>query len=231
MRYLLVVGFACEVYRREPRARIFVGDTLIDEFYILPHRTSVFTSDKFFLNRYILQPFSVQELLNFNTKDLPLLKFYEIGIKKKCNRLELRIDIENNDSNATNGFLTKSTLIKLEKLFFFPYSKKILSHLNQIKTKNRISNNYAWYKRTKHSIFSIIRNVKWYGNNKKLIDSSNGFEKIPIGGSGYFHCELFKKYGIFITQSIKPHRFHLDYEFIDYFFNKYKQYVNQRNYN
>ena len=38
MKYLLVVGFACDIYRQEPRARIFIRDKLIDEFYILPHK-------------------------------------------------------------------------------------------------------------------------------------------------------------------------------------------------
>ena len=34
MKYLLVVGFHCDVYRREPRARLFFNDKLIDEFNI-----------------------------------------------------------------------------------------------------------------------------------------------------------------------------------------------------
>ena len=46
MRYLLVVGFACEVYRREPRARIFVGDKLIDEFTISHSTDNLFTLKK-----------------------------------------------------------------------------------------------------------------------------------------------------------------------------------------
>lgn len=230
MRYLLLVGFDCQIYRQKPQARIFVGDKLIDEFCISPHCNDGFLSNNYFANVHRLQPFSYKEYVNFSIKEITFLKFYEIEIEKKCNRLELRIDINNNDSNITNGFYTKSTYIKLKRLFFFPYSKNILSHLYQIKIKNSIGKNYAWYKRTKHTIFNIIRNVKWYGKNKQLIDSTN-FEHHNIGGSGYFHCELYKKYGIFIPPSIKPNRFNLDYYLIDYFFNKYKQYANQRNCN
>ena len=36
MKYLLVVGFHCDVYRREPRARLFFNDKLIDERYNKP---------------------------------------------------------------------------------------------------------------------------------------------------------------------------------------------------
>ena len=40
MKYLLVVGFACDVYRQEPRARIFVDNKLIDEFNIQHHESN-----------------------------------------------------------------------------------------------------------------------------------------------------------------------------------------------
>ena len=65
MRYLLVVGFACEVYRKEPRARIFVGDKLIDEFYI-PHHKDILPNviKEFQQNKHILQPFSRIEEFN-----------------------------------------------------------------------------------------------------------------------------------------------------------------------
>ena len=46
MRYLLVVGFACDVYRREPRARIFVGDKLIDEFLVSHEKDKLTNTQK-----------------------------------------------------------------------------------------------------------------------------------------------------------------------------------------
>ena len=32
--YLLVVGFICNVYRKEPKVRLFLNEKLIDEFNI-----------------------------------------------------------------------------------------------------------------------------------------------------------------------------------------------------
>jgi hypothetical protein len=227
MRYLLVVGFACEVYRKEPRARIFVGDKLIDEFYIPPHKDTLTDNAKRkFLQQ--LQPFSTKEHTNTRTKNLPTLKFYEIEIEQNYNRLKLRIDIENDDSNSTNGFITKSTLLQLQPLYFFPYNKKFLSFLDKIKIKNRIGKNYAWYRRRKNIFFEIFRNTVWHGKNKQVIIID---ESCNIGGSGYFHCELVKKYGVFVSQSIKSNRYELNYSLLNYFCDKYEQYANQGNIN
>ena len=138
MKYLLVVGFSCDMYRKKPRARIFVDDKLINEFDI-PHQKNnlKIAIEKFFLNRHTLKPFSKDnEFFNLKIKNFPSLQFYEIEIEQKKEQLKLRIDIENNDSNSTNGFITKSTLLNFQLLYFFPYNIKILSHLNTIRMKN-----------------------------------------------------------------------------------------------
>ena len=70
MRYLLVVGFHCDVYRKEPQARIFFGNKLIDEFYIPNCKDTLPTVIKeFSQNRHILQPFSENEWTNIYTKN------------------------------------------------------------------------------------------------------------------------------------------------------------------
>ena len=70
MKYLLVVGFACDVYRQEPRARIFVGNKLIDEFYI-PHHKDTLTPaiKKFRQDKQLLQPCSELERVNIQIKN------------------------------------------------------------------------------------------------------------------------------------------------------------------
>jgi hypothetical protein len=225
MKYLLVVGFSCEVYRKEPRARIYVGDKLIDEFLISHHKDTFIDAKKNFLQ---LQPLPSDKFNNMMIRNLPPLRFYEIEIPKKYNQLKLRIDVDNDDSNSTNGFITKSTLLKLQSLYFFPYNKKILLYLDKIKTKNRIGKNYAWYRRQKCCIFDIADNTKYYRISKESI-SLFPAEKIKthdIGGSGYFDCELVKKYGIFIPQLIKSRRFILGLPLLNYLYDKYEEYAN-----
>jgi hypothetical protein len=235
MRYLLVVGFACDVYRQEPRARIYVGDKLIDEFYIR-HQEDIISADinNHYQNNHILKPIKTN---NFYIKNLPHLRFYEIEVEPYQNKLELRINIENSDSNYNNGFITKSTLLKLQIFYFFPYNKKLLSILSKMMIKNRKNkNNYAWHRRYKSQIFNLDYIAEWHGKNGKILESTNNnnfknkqLKITNIGGDGVFTCKLIKKYKIFIAKFSKAHRYSLNRVFIDYLYDKYQQHANQRN--
>jgi hypothetical protein len=236
MKYLLVVGFNCEVYQQEPLTRIYINNNLIDEFNILENKNnlqSIF--DNYFdlnQNKDFLKPFShVNDFLPLQIKNLPPLRFYEIDVDPREELLQIRINIDNNDSNYNNGFMTKSTLLKLQVLYFFPYDQKILSYFNAIKTKNRIGTNYAWYKRYKNMLFDIVRHSTWYGKNEQIIDSSKKkiLEFHNIGGEGYINCNLVKKYGIYIPKLVKSNRYDIDFSFLKYLYDKYQQHENQRN--
>ena len=230
MKYLLVVGFSCDVYRQGPRARIFLGDKLLDEFYIQHHRNSLYLAlEKFHSSTYILQPLPniLTELNNMMVKNLPPLRFYEIEMDKQLKELELRIDIDNSDSNYNNGFITNSTLLQLEMCYFFPYDKRLLSRLIKIRKKNVTNKNYASYWNSKNIIFRLSSNgIEWIGKNKQKFKPS-GYN---IGGDGYFSCKLVKKYGIFISKLSQSYRYHLfGTAIFEYLIDKYQQYANQRN--
>lgn len=235
MRYLLVLGFNCDVYRQEPRARIFVGNQLIDEFYINHHPDTLsIAKNKFGQDNHTLQPYRDIEQIDLQIKNFPPLKFYEIELPETLDILEIRIEIKNNDSNYVNGFMTNSTLIRLQECYFFPSNKKLMARLFEIRNKNRLTQNYAWYRAEKSIRFNFIRNgMQWQGKNGQIVDyTSTKLKHNNIGGDGVFTCKLEKKYGIFIKLSqLYSYRFNLDYSFIDYFFNKYEQYANQRNTN
>lgn len=236
MRYLLVVGFHCEVYKREPRARIFVGDRLIDEF-LIPHSPAddsiISLNQLFFKNLHPLQPWYPKEIINGKYFLFPPLKLYELEIERQQEQLKLLIDIENTDSNYTNGFITKSTLINLKIFYFFPLDKKILLRLEKIR-KNQLLKNYTAVYKWTNNIFDIMSTgIKWHGKNKQVVadKEDQAISGHKLGGSGYFSCELTKKYGIFIKKLKKVHRYKLQKSFINYFLDKYKEYENQRNNN
>ena len=234
MRYLLVVGFSCDVFKQEPQARIFVGDQLIDEFKISKHNDTLNTAVKnFFQNKHILQPFLISELRNIQIKNFPPLRFYSVEIGNTLDRTELRIEIENSDSNLTNGFITKSTLIKLQVCFFFPLHQKLLFRLNKIKKKNRSLQNYAWYCVNENFLFDLKRNgLCWKGKNGQMFKTdSKNLALLKIGGDGFFTCELEKKYQILINKIRKPYRHNFDYNLVDYLLNKYIEYAHQRDSN
>jgi hypothetical protein len=236
MRYLLVVGFACEVYRREPLARLFMQNKLIDEFYIQHHKDTLDTDfEKFSENIHILQKnlLAIDSHLKVRMKNFPPLRFYEVEIDQSNNdMLELRIDINNNDTNYNNGFMTSSTFIKLQVFYFFPLNEKLLTRLNKIMIKNKFNKNYNWSQSNQNFIFNLtINGVEWKGKNGKNFNNlkNNIFHKHKIGGDGHFTCILVKKYGIFMSILSKSYRYNFNKIFLDHFYNKYRQYANQRN--
>lgn len=231
MRYLLVVGFYCEVYRKEPRARIFVGDRLVDEFSI-PHTPSnLYRSlHEFGEKCHPLQPYAYAEMDNLWIKHHPPLKFYELQIDDEISNLAIRIDIDNHDSDYSNGFMTRSTLIRLEMCNFFPLEHIILQRFKKIIDKRRISENYAWYRSFKNIVFDLGRyGMCWQGENgKKIINTKNILSRHNIGGDGSYVCNLIKKYGILIPTLARASRHTFNYSVTDYLFDKYFQHANQR---
>jgi len=234
MRYLLVVGFSCDVFKQEPQARIFVGDQLIDEFYIQYYKDTLGPAEKEFQkNTNILKPLTNSLFANLFKKNLPPLRFYEVEIDTKLDKSELRIEMINSDSNYTNGFITCSSLIKLQVCHFFPLHKKLLLRLEKIKHKNRLTQNYAWYRINGNFLFDLIRNgLCWKGKNAQMFNTdSKNLALLKIGGDGVFTCELEKKYQILINKTKKPYRHTFDEIIVDYLLNKYIEHANQRNRN
>lgn len=232
MRYLLVLGFTCKFYRREPQARIYLNDQLIDDFHIpCEFDGSLKSMPKYNHNIHILKPNTDSKNYNLWIQNLPPLKFYELEIDKKIKNVTLLIKINNADSNYTNGFITNSTLIKLRICYFFPLEKKVLLRLDEIKNKNIISKNYSWYKSDKNKIFDLATNgMCWKGLNEQIFETPHfPLQFIDIGGDGMFLCHLYKKYGIIIPKLLNPSRYNFSSSRTNYFFDKYQQYENQRN--
>ena len=121
MRQLLMLGFYCEAYRREPLCRVYVNDLLMDEFNIphTPRNTPFIKLDPAFwsLEHYQLQP---------NPTFLKLIEFDD-----NCGRfLNLRVEIQNNDNNHTNGFMTQYTRVMLCQCWLA--SKNVWEKFDQI---------------------------------------------------------------------------------------------------
>jgi hypothetical protein len=234
MRYLLVVGFACDIYKKEPQARIFLNNRLLDEFQILYYKDTLGTTmKKFWENTHVLQPVLLNEIHALQKKNFPPLRFYEIDIDNNLDQIELRVEIKNSDNNYTNGFMTSSTLLKLQLCYFFPLNQKLLLRLVKFRKKNFVNKNYAWYASNQNIIFKLSDNgIQWHNNEKEIKIFSLKDSVSNIGGDGYFSCTLVKKYGIFISKLIQPYRYNLfGTPIIDYLIDKYKQHANQRSIN
>jgi hypothetical protein len=233
MKYLLVLGFACDVYRKEPHTRIFFGDKFIDEFHIKNFKDNLLTArENFLAGKHVLQPYSSADYLDNISKNLPPIRFYEIDLDQIKNQDELRIEIKNADSNYNNGFMTCSTVVKLQTCYFFPLDKKLICRLADISKKKIFKQNYAQCRKQKRGCFDLTqRALKWHGENGTTLDSKDTVLKhYKIGGNGYFSCKFIKKYEIFIPEVCKSYSLNLFTIWIDYFIHKYEQYAHKRNF-
>jgi len=241
MKYLLVLGFICKVYKKEPLARIYVGKKLIDEYNITAHDDDWFYN--FQQKHHILQPNLTSQFENLHLKNIPPLKIYELEIDEKQEDITFSIEIINDDNNYNNGFMTKSTLIQLRIFYFFPYNLKLLSKLEKIYNKNKISKNLAWYYSGRCNLFdTCLKHMTWNKKNKEeVILRNKTLSHYQVGGSGYFTCKRYKKYGILISKLFKSYRFAMNridpgvgsYELkstLNFMIDKYQQHENKRNF-
>lgn len=230
MKYLLVVGFACEVYKKEPRARLFFNEKLIDEFYIA-HQI-----EKKFINRlenlkHPLEPRFGKIIDEYILNTLPPLRFYSIDVDDRLKKVSISIDIDNDDSNYTNGFETHSTKLQFTVLSLLPVDRKIYEWFF-IKARNKkyTTEKYAWYQKKKYNhFFSLRRDLTWLGRNGQKFDKVVGY---TIGGSGYFNCEVIKKYGILLGKIQYPkyaYIYSTQPDLNQILYDKYEKHANQRN--
>ena len=146
MRQLLMLGFYCEVYRREPLCRVYIDEMLVDEFNI--SRASLeypWTPDmKLDPSYWTPEDYSMQS----NTPFLKFIDFDDAGRKI----LDIRIEIHNDDNNYANGFMTRYTRVQLCNCYLAPV--RVWEEFDQIM--------YGWK-------FSR-RNWQKYFGHKKITD-------------------------------------------------------------
>ena len=216
MKYLLCMGFFCNVYKVEPKVRIFLNDILIDEV-TLEHQ------DKIFANRET-HFLCNTPLGDSPLKNLPKFFIYNIDIDDDWKKIKLKLDVDNDDSNYSNGFMTKSTLLILDYFFLLPENKNLYFKFKDWRRKKMISADYAWFCSHNRDLFSYATSLLWHQNERKKLEIGE-----CVGGSGYFECELHKKYKIFMPNLPQPYRFSLQEKLIEYIYDKYSENENQRN--
>lgn len=215
-----MVMLDCEIYKKAPRIRIYICDQLIDEFILEKNNKQLSNTAE-----HVLAPVSNTDLIK-SFKDAPL-RFYELDLSSFSDTLNLKIYVDNNDSNYCNGFLSKSTLIQIRECYFFPLNKRVMEKINLINSKRLLSKNYAWFRKEKNQILPFNPHIEWRADNGQIFTKCDFY----IGGSGYFQCKFVKKYKIFIPKLLHPYRGHIAKIRVNYFYNKYIEYAYQRNSN
>lgn len=286
MKQVIFLGFHCQIYKKAPIARIYVGDVMIDEievpeFYIdeyIKDGHLSFQTDKsldlYELKKKDWSPIDLSPNIynNIHILDSPwyLKKFSFSKFEDICNKLDplyktkekikhpkifvyiiddnilkqsqgkIRIEIKNTDSNYSNGFMTRSTLLYLSVFYIIPYAlledpinytQRFLDMFSRGSTACDIKKIFLFYK---------LR-LEWPKNfNHKFVVGQKGVDKKAVenvvGGDAKFQIEMKKKYGIYWPKDINTigffwtNRFFIK-DFVVPLSNKYKQDENQRSVN
>jgi len=267
MRQLLILGFHCKIYKKSPLIRVFADDQFLDEFE-LPATEYDETKNQNILKEITHTRDNELEYKAFdhpnarvdtdkNLKDIskikisnPFLAFVEFNDIDSKN-LIIKIEIKNNDSNYSNGFMTDSTLIMLNQCWIF--SEKLMKRIDTIEEKYRFTaknyiskNSLEDFKKlmlanNRISIFKSILDIDNINvdhmKKDKIIEingSSNNFSmgvsEHWFGGDVSILVKLVKKHGLWVEaehDTKGPWRLG-DIETTKYILNKYKQYENQR---
>ena len=90
---ILVLGFNCLIYKKEPKVRMYFDTLFVDEVNIK---------------------------LSNNFEETPNLYFYQLRIPTNLTKSYVKLIVDNDDSNHNNSFMTKSTLLKLHTFYLIP---------------------------------------------------------------------------------------------------------------
>jgi hypothetical protein len=208
MKYVLILSFRAQIYRYEPRVRVYFRDTMIDEFHVPEHK--------------------------FDDPKKPMIHAYVVEVPKELKEAEIKLKILNHDNNWTNGFMTKDTNIWLEEIHFFP--EPLMNNLYQFYPNKRnihenfrnIRNNVLGTDQShdKNALFDLIEYVSFHrieGLHKG--EEVKEIRHLKFGGSGYYSVKLYKKYGMLIPKNMKyPRKFWINKpEFIERVYWRVKQ--------
>jgi hypothetical protein len=157
----------------------------------------------------------------------------------KTSQCRLRIEIKNSDSDYTNGFMSKSTLVYLSHFYMIPYTLfedpiNYADNFFEIFSRRGRSHNLQ-------KILSYYRKkIGWPLNLNQhfVLVNNTGKQRVKLdpvfGGDAVLHITMEKKHGIYWAEGITPKGFfYLNRFFVKDFVvplnNKYKQNENQRN--
>ena len=261
MIHILSLGFNVLKYKKDPTVRVWINDNFLDEFEV---HTKEYSTTNYYgksdgrwqdtelvYSPNIISTMKVgpmmykNSFIEFYEKEKPdilskklFLKFYEIDLTNFKDKVKIKIEVENNDSNYTNGFLSKTTLLCLSICTLIP--KELLINLVDFSKKFTIS---RFGKQSKKYFTNDFQIAKFYKNRRRLFCNSTmyktteGFNSVKnsnwYGGRGSFVINFFKKCNIFTGQNPIPVGYPVfgDHTLLVGLRDKYLKYENIRNIN
>lgn len=238
MRCLLFVGLAIEIYKKPVMIRIYLDDKFIDEITLGKSNLKYLQKwkKKIKKNNY-LDPTVI-----WTPPGGPDHMFvYEVDTPDANVTIKLMID--NDDNNFTNGFLTKFTSVTLLYLNLIPLKIFCNEKISRIKKysfsrKSNFFNGKAkeiknWYKSRPKFFGNLVYKrcpIKFIAKDNTVF---NDIHLWSNGKSGTYLCEITKKFGIYVNKNKNKFLgyYHFWFDDIKNLFDKYLKYENQRDSN
>ena len=178
LNYIFYV-LEASVYKKQPVARFYINDTLIDEHELTNSDFSAPLQDKIPLGK-------CARVIKFHTSD-------EI--------IDIKIGISNQDSNFTNGFMTKSTLVNLSSLYVV--TEHVLGKIGNIRQNFKLKNDENVDKKI------IVNFARCIDINFAGCPVPKEHEKrthvYTVGGNGEYRLQLRKKLGFWLRKQDYEH--------------------------
>ena len=244
MKYLLGIGFVIsQKYKKDPVVRVHIDDLFLDELTLTdcanysktwkrdpkiwiyhPDYTSYSERDIYVIhtqNNHPVPPFKLFDTARGD--QFPKnFKIYEIDESQLTDKKQLRIQIENSDSNYTNGFMTKTTLLNFNAFllpinflkFFTKDGEDMREQFNTAivdkgySLRNLFINEYWVNENNRNNIgYMLLNGDSAFSTEPKLLHRTEGFPfaskyfwngKIVdpqyIGGSGNLTVDLITRH-------------------------------------
>lgn len=235
MKYCLIIGYQLFEKNKEfPTVRISINGNLVDEFLCDNENSSEISTgvkeDLIWQSRTHYKLRTNKQIFTFSTPKK--CKMYDIDSSTLSDKGSFKIEVVNNKSNYTNGFMTKKSLVMLSPVFLVP---KWL--LDDEATMSRIIKKSCCVKdKTPNGDLITLKHqekdhVNWPGycnyadHPKQKIDK----DLLVSGGDFDIEFQIRKKHGIYLLT--KPNTsptgfFHID----DFFYAFYGWQKNHRFY-
>ena len=194
MKYILGVGLEFKYFRGQTKIRIFSDDTFIDEIVL---DTAIPTISK---KRRMTRQDDLNQVFS-GILEMPLpSKLFLFEIAESCVGNKISCEMDDKNTNHSNGFMTKSNLIKFQTVFLMP--KSSLKKENYTKILRFLYKRYKKYDPYEAEGYSFYGPWKafvidWPGT-KFLYNSNN--ENVNwnwIGGQDTCYVHIRKKFNVY----------------------------------
>jgi len=228
LKYIIGIGILFKKYKKKCRTVLHLNDRLIDEFDLDQDIENKFLDDD---DRF-LPMFTNKEHTSLRRKksQIPsVVRLYEVDEKDLIDSI-FKISIDLKDSNYTNGFLTKSALVKLPLIFLIPKNHlqnkgkfffKILERYKDLVEKNTILYPYYFNKNDSYGPYR----TSWPAAYNCLVnyrsDKGSESKKIYSINDAYKSHKFFNnndKFSNWIGGEIVEKEFHIKKKFGIYMF-------------